>query len=110
MPFGYCKKCCKQKTDFVWCQQCDTQTLIDAFSTWTSGNSRVDEAIRKTQKESKSYLGYLEFIPYDRFSKIEKLGEGGFGTVYKAYWSDGERCYYRKVSGDRYYLSTLKTH
>ncbi|RIA95499.1 kinase-like domain-containing protein [Glomus cerebriforme] len=107
--FGYCKKCCNPRTDFVWCTQCDTSALIDVFSTWTSGNSLIDKAIQKTQKESKTYIGYLEFIPYDRFSKIEILGQGGFGTVFKAYWSDGEKCYYRKVPGNRYFLTSRES-
>jgi hypothetical protein len=32
----------------------------------------------------------LEWIPYDRLENIKYLAEGGFCTVYKAIWIDGQ--------------------
>jgi len=31
----------------------------------------------------------LEWIPYEQFTSIKYLDEGGFGKVYKAEWIDG---------------------
>ena len=31
----------------------------------------------------------IEWIPFDRLSVVEKVGKGGFGSVYKATWLDG---------------------
>jgi hypothetical protein len=31
----------------------------------------------------------FEWIPYNQFDYIEKVGKGGFATVYSALWKDG---------------------
>ena len=31
----------------------------------------------------------MEWIEYDRFENVEYLAEGGFGTVFKAFWKEG---------------------
>ena len=38
----------------------------------------------------------VEWIPFDKLSDIKKVGEGGFGSVFKATWIDGVR----KVDGN----------
>ena len=80
---------------------------------WTSsGDKKLDEIIRKTQLEAKGFDNhyYIEWIPYDDLKNIEKIGEGGFATVYRSEWSNGprfikdnKRCYY-----DGYYYVALK--
>ncbi|RGB26768.1 kinase-like domain-containing protein [Rhizophagus diaphanus] len=37
-----------------------------------------------------------EWIPYDQFSNIKKIGQGGFSTVYSAIWNDGPLIYNEK--------------
>jgi serine/threonine protein kinase len=44
------------------------------------GNSKVDKFIRKFQREGK----WIEWIPYEQFTNVEYLAEGGFGKVYKS--------------------------
>ena len=72
---------------------------------WTSsGDEKLDEIIRNTQLEAKGFDShyYIEWIPYDDLKNIEKIGEGGFATVYQGEWSNGprfidnnkRRCYY----------------
>ena len=61
---------------------------------WTSsGNEKLDEIIRNTQIEAKGFDScyYIEWIPYDDLKNIEKIGEGGFATVYRSEWSNGPR-------------------
>ncbi|CAB4422499.1 unnamed protein product [Rhizophagus irregularis] len=33
---------------------------------------------------------WLEWVPFDRFTNIEQIGEGGFSKVYSATWIDGK--------------------
>ena len=59
---------------------------------WTSsGNEKLDEIIRNTQLEAKGFGScyYIEWIPYDDLKNIEKIGKGGFATVYLGRWSNG---------------------
>ena len=61
---------------------------------WTSsGNEKLDEIIRNTQLEAKGFDSryYIEWIPYDDLKNIEKIGKGGFATVYRSEWSNGPR-------------------
>ena len=52
-----------------------------------------------------NFYSYLfEWIPYNQFNDIEKIGKGGFATVYLANWKDGPLFYdihtnkYKRVS------------
>ena len=61
---------------------------------WTSsGDEKLDEIIRNTQLEAKGFDScyYIEWIPYDDLKNIEKIGKGGFATVYQSEWSNGPR-------------------
>ena len=37
----------------------------------------------------------FEWIPYNQFSDIKKIGRGGFATVFSAIWKDGPLEYNR---------------
>jgi hypothetical protein len=57
---------------------------------WISGNEKINDLIRVMQLKFNAYKDILfEWIPYDQFSDIEKIGKGGFSTVYLATWRDG---------------------
>ena len=61
---------------------------------WTSsGDGKLDEMIRNTQLQAKGFDShyYIEWIPYDDLEDIEKIGKGGFSTVYQGKWSNGPR-------------------
>ena len=61
---------------------------------WTSsGDEKLDEIIRNTQLEAKGFDSryYIEWIPYYDLKNIEKIGKGGFATVYLGRWSNGPR-------------------
>ncbi|EXX66395.1 Pkh1p [Rhizophagus irregularis DAOM 197198w] len=65
---------------------------------WTSGNSDIDSFIKDTMYNNarKRYYyvsRFLEWVPFDRFTDIKKIGEGGFAEVYSATWIDGKSTY-----------------
>src|SRR5947209_20228965 len=88
--YGRCLTCNRYNTAYSWCQSCDSQILTQG---WTSGNKTIDKLIKSTQLKATEYdnLYYLQWIPYDELKDIEKIGEGGFSTVYKATWLNGEK-------------------
>jgi len=73
---------------------------------WTSsGNEKLDEIIRNTQREAKGFEShyYIEWIPYDDLKNIKKIGEGGFATVHQGEWSNGPR--FVSSENKRYYYT-----
>ena len=73
-------------------KKCPAKRFQQNFKNWTSGNNVIDKFIQDTQLSAHDFAlnKVLEWIPYDRFENIEYLAEGGFGTVYKAIWIDGD--------------------
>ncbi|RGB29611.1 hypothetical protein C1646_766421 [Rhizophagus diaphanus] len=71
---------------------------------WTSGNSDIDKFIKDTMCKPKNYSRkysylFLEWVPFDRFTDIKEIGEGGFAKVYSATWIDSESEYYENDDG-----------
>ncbi|RIB09274.1 kinase-like domain-containing protein [Gigaspora rosea] len=58
---------------------------LESSKNWTSGNSEIDKFIQYSQGTS-TYP--LEWISYQEFSNIKKIGSGGFASVYSAYWEE----------------------
>ena len=54
---------------------------------WSSGNKDIDSLINECNKIN-IYKGF-EWIPFERFTNVEYLAKGGFGSIYKASWLDG---------------------
>jgi len=88
--YGECPTCYRYNTDDSWCQSCDPKLLTEG---WTSGNETLDELIKSTQLKATKYNNnyHLQWIPYNDLTNIEKIGEGGFATISKATWLNGER-------------------
>ena len=94
--FGKCPTCNRYNTSWAWCQSCDPKLLTDG---WTSGNETLDELIKSTQLKAKYYdnWDYLQWIPYNDLTNIEKIGEGGFATISKATWLNS----HKDISGNK---------
>src|SRR4051812_1991712 len=62
---------------------------------WTSGNPDIDKFIKDTMYARHDYDRpiFLEWVPFDRFTDIKQIGEGGFAKVYSATWMDGKANY-----------------
>ena len=88
--YGECPTCNRYNTHYSWCQSCNPKLLTEG---WTSGNETLDELIKRTQLKATKYhySNHLQWIPYNDLTNIEKIGEGGFATIYKATWLNGKK-------------------
>src|SRR5579883_1543816 len=84
--YGRCSECNEIKKINLWCNTCHFQK---AFSTWTSGNQEIDYFIQNTQIHVWHHWLILEWYPWQLFSEIEKIGQGGYGTVFRAKMEKG---------------------
>ena len=86
--YGECPTCNRYNNNEAWCQSCDPKLLTEG---WTSGNETLDELIKSTQLKATGYNNddYLQWIPYNDLTNIEKIGIDGFATIYKATWLNG---------------------
>jgi hypothetical protein len=58
---------------------------------WLSGNEKIDDFFQKMHLNIKDHKNTkFELISYDEFSKINKIGKGGFSTAYSATWRYSE--------------------
>ncbi|CAB5388479.1 unnamed protein product [Rhizophagus irregularis] len=90
----YCKGCGEKYTEIwdKWCNPCQVKNLKENFKNWTSGNEKIDEFIQEMQlKVNSSHNIIFEWISYDQFSDIKKIGN----TIYSALWNDGKLKYNR---------------
>src|SRR4051812_46879417 len=86
---GLCKECGQPNTGWKWCQSCNSKHFQQDFNKWTSDNKEIDEFIQKFQLNATREEEVLEWIPYEKFEDFEYVAKGGFGTVHKAKWIDG---------------------
>lgn len=90
-----CKECSDTVTSIdsytksIWCHACNSRHFREEFKNWTSGNPSIDKFIQQSQLRAINQYEVLEWIPYEQFTDIEFLAQGGFGKVYKAKWTDG---------------------
>jgi hypothetical protein len=89
----YCEECGKQYVDIEnkWCKSCRINDLKENFTNW-SENEKIDNLIQELRlKINESSDTIFEWIPYDQFSDIKEIGEGGFAKVYSAIWKPREQ-------------------
>ncbi|CAG8439159.1 12771_t:CDS:2 [Funneliformis mosseae] len=94
-----CSYCDKPFAEKLWCKECDPWCMIEG---WTSGNSDIDKFIKDTMYHTRNVKGYprfLEWVPFDRITDIEEIGEGGFAKVYSATWIDFQSGFYKQDDG-----------
>ncbi|CAB4421947.1 unnamed protein product [Rhizophagus irregularis] len=86
-----CSYCNKPFTEELWCKECDPRRIMEG---WTSGNSVIDKFIKDTIYDGRlNNNTFLEWVPFDKFTDIKEIGEGGFAKVYSATWIDGKSTY-----------------
>ncbi|CAG8555762.1 16716_t:CDS:10, partial [Acaulospora morrowiae] len=79
-----CARCGSYNTSLIWCQLCDPFKVTQG---WTSGNNEIDDCIKEFQLKATEYENIIEWIPFDKLSNLQKIGESKF----QALWSDGIR-------------------
>jgi hypothetical protein len=90
--YGNCVDCKIQRTELLWCKNCEIAFLKANFPNWTSGNSIIDEFIRFTQLNSCKSMDYLEWIDFDKFDLVKNINKrGAFSSIYSAIWLEGPR-------------------
>lgn len=87
---GNCKDCGDSLSRRGWCKSCNKNHRFNQdFEKWTSGNKDIDQFIQCSQLNVQERKDVVEWIPFENLILGEKIGEGGFGCVSKAYWKDG---------------------
>ena len=84
-----CKNCKTTRYSDKFCEKCISLQLQSLFTTWTSGNSIIDDFVQQCQMASSLPNYILEWIPFEQFIKVTKLTEGGFSSIYTATWTRG---------------------
>ncbi|PKC15192.1 kinase-like protein [Rhizophagus irregularis] len=91
MEFGKCKDCSRINEDLNDCLFCKPERFQRDFNKWTSGNKIIDKLIQDNQRIAvEKYDLLLEWIPFNKFTNIKYIAEGGFAKVYSATWIDGQ--------------------
>ncbi|CAB4441804.1 unnamed protein product [Rhizophagus irregularis] len=87
-PRYYCENCGEKynnkfEVDNKSCASCQTNHENQKI------NDLIQEMKLSIDHNSNTSNMIFEWIPYDQFNNIEKIGKGGFSTVYSAIWEDG---------------------
>ena len=77
-----CSKCtrCQENN---YCKECSDWRY--RVVEWSSNNKDIESLIKECTKVQR----FFEWIPFERFTNVEYLAKGGFGSIYKATWLDG---------------------
>ncbi|CAB5373288.1 unnamed protein product [Rhizophagus irregularis] len=87
---NHCETCEIYTSIDEWCESCQINNLIMNFKNWTSGSKIIDRFIQEMQLELKSNDDIIfEWIPYNQFDNIKKIGESDFAILYSAIWING---------------------
>ncbi|CAG8509600.1 8454_t:CDS:2 [Diversispora eburnea] len=82
--YGSCEECNELNTYHSWCKSCNATRFRQAFPTWTSNNEEIDGFIQNAQIHAWKGELLLEWYPWETFSDVEKIGQGGYGSVFRA--------------------------
>jgi hypothetical protein len=55
--------------------------------TWESENKKIDDFVQEMQLKFNDLL--FEWIPYNQFNEIKKIGKSSLVTIFSAIWSNG---------------------
>ncbi|RHZ85635.1 hypothetical protein Glove_63g61 [Diversispora epigaea] len=113
--------CIKYYQNFSRCHDCGNLNIqknvcsncklieIGYLSKWTSGNYEIDKIIHMSQlDENANEWEIWKWIDYSKFKNIEYLAEGGFGSIWKAKWTDMSEELFGFYNSDQVALKKLK--
>ncbi|CAG8662337.1 18425_t:CDS:2 [Rhizophagus irregularis] len=55
----------------------------------SSGNNRIDEILKASQRNSIDDDDFLEWIEFNKLVNFKYISRGGIGEIYSAIWKDG---------------------
>ncbi|CAG8622281.1 12366_t:CDS:2 [Gigaspora rosea] len=84
-----CSTCEKSGYTIDDCEHCLRDCLSKDFGNWTSGSSKIDEAIREAQIQMPLPRALTEWIPYTHLENIKFFKQGGCSSIYTATWTNG---------------------
>ncbi|CAG8767959.1 21781_t:CDS:2, partial [Cetraspora pellucida] len=84
-----CINCQYDLYENFYCIMCVRSYLENNFTKWTSGNKILDSGIRFSQLKYSAGLNIVEWIPFENFFIHGHKTDGGYGSIYVAYWIDG---------------------
>ncbi|CAG8584465.1 14382_t:CDS:2, partial [Acaulospora morrowiae] len=79
-----CPKCKIKRDVGSFCKECTPNELVANFDKWSSGDEKIDELIRESQKNATRYDNYLKWFPYECLEEFKEIARGGFGIIYHA--------------------------
>ena len=86
---GHCRSCGEQYTDIdnKWCKSCILKKILPNRS---SGNEKIDNLIQEMRLRINFRLDHVfEWISYNQFDNIKKIGGDGLVALYSANWKIG---------------------
>lgn len=83
-----CQICQELNTSENWCQPCQEKVLNEDAKNLT-GQEVIEKFIQQQQSKETNENRAPKWIPYEQFTNIEYLAEGGFSKIYKAFWNEG---------------------
>ncbi|RIA99401.1 kinase-like domain-containing protein [Glomus cerebriforme] len=86
--FGFCSNCNKSQTEENWCKNCNSKMFQKDFKRWCK-NEDINNFIQEAQLNARNSNEVIEWICYERLRNIQFIAQGGFSTIYKAIWLDG---------------------
>uniref|UniRef100_U9TAY4 Protein kinase domain-containing protein n=1 Tax=Rhizophagus irregularis (strain DAOM 181602 / DAOM 197198 / MUCL 43194) TaxID=747089 RepID=U9TAY4_RHIID len=89
---NHCEKCGEIYTLIYlnWCESCQINNLKTNFANWTSRNKIIDKFIQGMQLEFERHDDTIfEWIPYNQFNNIKKIGKSDLTLLYSAIWING---------------------
>ncbi|CAG8601114.1 18155_t:CDS:2 [Cetraspora pellucida] len=84
-----CDKCtgCNRNKALVYENKLCSGCYYTQFQNVSSGNQDIDNLIKATHNNQPKFR--LEWIPFEDFTDIKQIGEGGFSKIYTATWTKG---------------------
>jgi hypothetical protein len=102
-----CNNCQNWHQATQYCEFCIRKYLKNNFENWTSGNNEIDKLVQECQQKTVAPWHVIEWISYDQFENVEYFTEGGYATIYTAFWKDG---FYNEWNSDEQILKRFGNH
>ena len=91
-----CFECQFLHNFFEWCKRCKLNHFQLNYKEFSSGNYKIDIALKDNYCESKTSEELIKWIPYNEFKDITHIVNEESSKWYSAVWSNGYICNWNK--------------